>query len=102
MLISSAKLKGKEFQPGILATLHKSGNGLNSNPHVHLIGTREIIDTKTGEVIENVYMPYKKIRHVWKEAFLNHLVKQNILTAEESAALNNKFANGFHPAPLLQ
>ena len=41
-------------------------------------------------------MPYKKIRHVWKEAFLNHLVKQNILTEEESAALNNKFANGFH------
>ena len=96
MLISSAKLKGKEFQPGILATLHKAGNGLNMHPHVHLIGTREIIDTKTGEIIENVYMPYKKIRHVWKEAFLNHLVKQNILTEEESAALNNKFQNGFH------
>jgi hypothetical protein len=25
-LVSSAGLKGKEYQPGILATLHKSGN----------------------------------------------------------------------------
>lgn len=29
------------------------------------------------------------------QAFLNHLVKQNILTTEESTALNNKFANSF-------
>lgn len=41
-------------------------------------------------------MPYKKICQVWKEAFLNYLVKQNIITSDESAALNNKFQNGFH------
>ena len=65
MLISSAKLKGKpafsqhpaavlagshpassEFQPGILAALHKSGNGLNYNPHGHLIGTRKVSNFK--------------------------------------------------------
>lgn len=31
-LLSTINLKGKEYQPGILATLHKSGNGLNYNP----------------------------------------------------------------------
>lgn len=42
MLLSSARMKGKELQPGIMATLHKSGNGLNYNPHVHLVGTMDI------------------------------------------------------------
>ena len=115
MLISSAKLKGKpafsrhpvamlagshpassEFQPGILSTLHKSGNGLNYIPHVHLIGTRELVDTTTGEIIEEAYMPYQKIRHVWKSAFLKHLKGQGIITLEEYNILNEKFANGFH------
>ena len=29
----------KAYKPGILATLHKCGNSLNFNPHVHLVGT---------------------------------------------------------------
>jgi hypothetical protein len=96
MLLSSAKLKGKEHQPGILATLHKSGNGLNYNPHVHLIGTMEIVDIKTGEVFENVYMPYKKVRHVWQKAFLNHLVKEKIISEDERIKLDERYKNGFH------
>jgi len=96
MLLSSAKVKGKEFQPGIMATLHKSGNGLNFNPHVHLVGTMEVVDIKTGEVFENIYMPYKKIRHVWKKAFLNHLVKKQMISEEERTKLDEKYKNGFH------
>ena len=96
MLLSSAKLKGKEFQPGILATLHKSGNGLNYNPHVHLIGTMEVVDIKTGEVFENIYIPYKTIRYVWQKAFLNHLIKKKIISEVESNSFTQKYANGFH------
>ncbi len=48
ILLSSAGLKGREIQSSVLTTLHKSGNSLNYNPHIHLIGTRELVDTKTG------------------------------------------------------
>lgn len=82
-LLSSAGLKGRDIQPGIPSTLHKSGNSLNYNPHIHLIGTRELVDTKTGEVHDIAFVNYNKIRHVWKKAFLNHLKKQNIVTVDE-------------------
>lgn len=52
LLCSSAKVKGKEYHPGILATLHKSGNSLNYNPHVHMIATKEFVNTLTGEIID--------------------------------------------------
>ena len=48
ILLSSAGLKGRGIQSSVLTTLHKSGNSLNYNPHIHLIGTRELVDTKTG------------------------------------------------------
>ena len=96
MLISSANKKGKEFQPGILSTLHKSGNGLNYNLHVHLIGTREIVNTETGEIHEVPYIPYMKIRHIWEKAFLTHLKKQEIITVLEYTKLDVKYSIGFH------
>jgi hypothetical protein len=95
-LLSTVKLKGKEYQPGILGTIHKSGNSLNYNPHVHLIGTREIIDTKTGEIIDVPFVPYAKIRHIWKTAFLKHLLKQGIITEEERQSFHETYRNGFH------
>jgi hypothetical protein len=96
VLISSAKLKGKEYQPGIMATLHKSGNSLNYNPHVHLVGTGQIVDTGTGEVIEVPYIPYGKVHHIWKAAFLKHLLKQNVISSAEYTAFNDRYSNGFH------
>ena len=99
-LVKSLKLKGKEYQPGILATLHKSGNSLNYNPHVHLIGTREVVDTKTGEIIDSDYMPYGKIRYLWQKAFLKHLIKQGALSENEAELFKGMYKKGFHPAPL--
>ncbi len=96
MLISSAGLKGKEFQPGICTTLHKSGNSLNYNPHVHLVGTQELIDTKTGEILEAPFLPCRKIRFIWKNAIFNSIRKEGIITEEEYIDLNEKFSNGFH------
>ena len=96
MLLSSAMLSGKEYQPGIFASLHKSGNGLNYNPHVHLAATMEVVNIKTGEIFKNIYLPYKKIRHEWQKAFLIHLKKKEIISDNEYDVLNDKYPNGFH------
>lgn len=110
LLISTSKQKGKEYQPGripeqqakratrvgILATLHKSGNSLNYNPHVHMIASKEFVNTTTGEIIDVPFIPYKKIRFIWKEAFLRHLRKQNIINDEEKVRFTQIYKNGFH------
>lgn len=95
-LQNSAGVKGKEYQPGIMATLHKSGNSLNYNPHCHLISTQELIDTKTGEIIEINFLPYKKIRFIWQKAYLQHLVKQGIISVDEQTRYIERYKNGFH------
>jgi len=91
-----AKVKDKHVQPGILATLHKSGNSLNFNPHVHLIGTSELVDTKLGEITKIDFLPYKKICYIWKKAFLSHLLKKKIITTEEFDAFCESYKKGFH------
>ncbi len=96
ILVSSAKLKGREFQPGLMATLHKSGNSLNYNPHVHLVGTTQVVDTSTGEIIDVPYIPYRRVRHIWKMAFLKHILKQEIISAEEYEEFSDMYSNGFH------
>ena len=48
ILMRAAGVKGKEYVPGIIATIHRCGNALNYNPHVHLIGTSELVNTETG------------------------------------------------------
>ena len=95
-ILSTAGIKGKQMQPGIFATLHKSGNSLNYNPHVHLIGTREVIDLKTGEIHDFSYIPYAGIRDVWKKGLLKHLKKHKIITEEEEKIFDKKFPTGFH------
>lgn len=96
ILRDSVKVKGKHYQPGILATLHKCGNSLNYNPHVHIIATRELINVKTGEIIDVPFLPYRQIRFIWKKAFLTHLLKQNMINDEEFIRFNEIYKNGFH------
>lgn len=96
LLCSTAGVKGKEYQPGILATLHKSGNSLNYNPHVHMIATQEFVNTATGELVNVPYLPYAKIRFIWKKAFLNHLLKQKVIKDEEKLRFTEIYQNGFH------
>ncbi len=96
LLLSSAGIKGKEYKPGIIATIHTCGNSLNFNPHIHIIGTSELINTETGEIIDNIFIPYKKARYLWMDFFLRHLVKKNIITNAEQKYLVSSYANGFH------
>jgi hypothetical protein len=52
----------KNCKPGILSTLHLAGNHLNFNPHVHAITTKDLVDTKSGEITEIQFIPYKTMR----------------------------------------
>jgi hypothetical protein len=46
----------KYMMPGVLAVLHKCGNSLNYNPHVHLVGTVDMVHLRTGEVINTGFI----------------------------------------------
>jgi len=96
ILMRAAGVTGKEYAPGIIATIHRCGNALNYNPHVHLIGTSELVNTETGEIIENGFLPFKLARFVWMRHFLNHLVKSGVITGDERDNFINRYGNGFH------
>ena len=51
-----------DCKPGILSSLHLAGNHLNFNPYVHATDTRDLVDTKSGEITEIHFMPYKTMR----------------------------------------
>lgn len=95
-LMSAAGVKGREHKPGIIATVHACGNALNYNPHVHLIGTSELVNTESGEIIENIFIPYKKARFIWMKHFLKHLITTGVLTKDEHDYCMSKYTNGFH------
>ena len=89
-------LNEPEWKSGILATVHRSGNGLNFNPHGHIIATRELVNIDTGEIKEVIFIPYKRFRLLWKETVLRYLVRAGILSRGESAIFRKQYQNGFH------
>jgi hypothetical protein len=86
----------KVCKPGILATLHKCGNSLNYNPHVHLVGTRELVNTETGEILKTNFISYKSFRFAWMNAVCKHLVREKILTKDDVQQIKQRYKNGFH------
>ena len=86
----------KACKPGILATLHKCGNSLNYNPHVHLVGTRELVNTETGEILKTNFISYKSFRFAWMNAVCKHLVREKILTKDDVQQIKQRYKNGFH------
>jgi hypothetical protein len=82
-LLKNAGNPVKEWQCGSIATLHKCGNALNYNPHVHLIGTRELINTTTGEIERSPLLNYRRIRFTWMSTALRLFRKHGILSEEE-------------------
>ena len=87
---------GKEWSAGIVATIHACGNGLNYNPHVHLIGTRELVNTETGEVNNVAFVQYKRIRFTWMDAACRLFRKMETFSEVEITAIRERYANGFH------
>jgi len=85
-----------EWLAGIISTVHKCGNGLNYNPHVHMIATRELVDVNTGELLLSRYVSYKKFRFLWQDFLLRYLVRKKLLTTDESAQFRRLYRNGFH------
>ena len=95
-LLLSAGNPGKEWSSGIVATINICGNGLNYNPHVHLIGTREPVNTETGEIAHVPFMRYKQIRFAWMNAACRLFRKTGMFSEEEIIAIKQKYKNGFH------
>jgi hypothetical protein len=86
----------KHLMPGMLATLHKCGNSLNYNPHVHLVGTTDMVHRQTGEILKTGFIHYAKARHLWMHAVCALLVKQNIITTEIAQIIKDAYPDGFH------
>jgi len=95
-LLKSAGKTGREWQSGSIATLHKCGNALNFNPHVHLIGTRELVNTVTGEILRSPLLNYRRIRFSWMNAALRLFRRNEIFTEEEVRDIRKRHKNGFH------
>jgi hypothetical protein len=95
-LLKSAGNTGREWQSGSIATLHKCGNALNYNSHVHLIGTRELVNTKTGEILRSPLLNYRRIRFSWMNTALRLFRKKGILSEEEVRDIRERYKNGFH------
>ena len=89
-------ISDKEWLTGSIATLHKCGNSLNFNPHVHLVGTTAIIHKETKEVLNLSFLRYKKFAFSWMMAFCKHYEKEKVITKAESLVIQNKYKNGFH------
>jgi hypothetical protein len=89
-------ISDKEWLPGSIATLHKCGNSLNFNPHVHLVGTTAIIHKETKEVLNLSFLRYKKFAFSWMKAFCKHYEKEKVISNAESLVIQNKYKNGFH------
>ncbi len=95
-LLKSAGNPGKEWQSGSIAALHKCGNALNYNPHVHLIGTRELVDTTSGEILRSPFLNYRRMRFSWMNAALRIFRKNGIFTEEDIRDIKERYKNGFH------
>lgn len=81
----------------MLTTVHKCGNGLNFNPHVHMIATRDLVNLATGEIREISFIAYRPFFLQWREAVLRHLVRKKILSTTESASFRRAFHCYFQP-----
>jgi len=86
----------REWRAGMFATVHKSGNGLNYNPHVHMIAARELLNIATGELRTAGFLPYAAFRRAWRDAVLRVLVRRRLLSAEESREMKSKYPRGFN------
>jgi hypothetical protein len=95
-LLKSAGNPGRDWQSGSIATVHRCGNALNYNPHVHLIGTRELVNTKTGEIHRSPLLIYRRIRFGWMNAALRMFRKKGIFNEDEIRIFRDKYKNGFH------
>ncbi|OHD64914.1 MAG: hypothetical protein A2176_04750 [Spirochaetes bacterium RBG_13_51_14] len=69
---------------------------MNYNPHVHLIGTRELVNTTTGEIIRSPLLNYRRIRFSWMNVALRLFRKNGIYNEEEIRDIRARYKNGFH------
>ncbi|MGL4370942.1 MAG: IS91 family transposase, partial [Spirochaetota bacterium] len=86
----------KKLMPGMVTALHLCGNSLNYNPHVHLVGTLEMVHVETGEILSNHWLHYAKARFLWRNAVCSYLLKKQIITQDQSLWIKDKYRDGFN------
>jgi len=84
------------YTSGIVATIHTCGNGLNYNPHVHLISTGELVNTETGEMNNVAFVQFKRIRFTWMDEACRLFRKMETFSEVEITAIKERYAYGFH------
>ena len=84
------------FMPGMVAVLHKCGNSLNYNPHVHLVGTTDMVHRGTGELCPTAFIHYTKARHLWMHAVCSILVRRGVISPEVAQIVIDAYPDGFH------
>ncbi len=88
-------VKEPDWSVGIAATIHTCGNGFIYNPHVHPIGTSDLVNTDTGEVNNLDFMQFKRIRFSWMDVACRLFRKFDMFTDGEITAIKERYANGF-------
>ncbi|MGL4369620.1 MAG: IS91 family transposase, partial [Spirochaetota bacterium] len=86
----------KKLFPGMVTALHLCGNSLNYNPHVHLVGTLEMVNYRTGEILSNHWLQYAKVRHLWRNAVCAYLLKKKLITSQQAQWIQEKYKDGFN------
>jgi len=92
----TADLEGHDWTNGMIGAAHACGNSLNYNPHVHIVATRELVNLRTGEIIDPQYIPYVNVRVKWMKAVLKMLVRKNYIAQEEAVGFLHQYPGGFH------
>jgi hypothetical protein len=95
-LCDAAGVNPAEWTGGMVGAAHACGNGLNHNPHVHLVATRELVHRETGEIADPRFVPYAPARVKWMKAVLAMLVRRGFLSGEEAAGFTDRYPGGFH------
>jgi len=95
-LRTSAGETDRAWKTGSVAAMHTCGNGLNYNPHVHMIGTRELVHTGTGEILDVSFIRFKRIRFAWMDDACRLFARHGLYSTEEITAIKERYRNGFH------
>ncbi len=91
-----ACMAGDEWKSGMIAAAHACGSSLNYNPHVHIVATRELVNTVTGEITDPGYVPYTGVWKKWMKASLSMMVRKGYLSRGEAEEYALRHPGGFH------
>ncbi|MGL4370974.1 MAG: transporter substrate-binding domain-containing protein, partial [Spirochaetota bacterium] len=64
--------------------------------NVILVGTLEMVNYRTGEILSNHWLQYAKVRHLWRNAVCAFLLKKKLITLQQEQWIQEKYKDGFN------